>query len=99
MRERGNRETKEKERGGKGGGRKKGRNESWPITHVVLKVGIATGQQELAAALVVSILAGEVERRESSEIPRVQGCTLGPQSLGQGCHGSAVTSPRCLVQS
>lgn len=69
-----------------------------PITHVVLKVRIAPCQEEFAAALVVPVLAGEVKRRESGEIPRVQRGTLCPEGLRQGGHGPAVSTPGCFVE-
>lgn len=65
-------------------------------THVVLRVGIAVGHEQLPAALVVSILTGQVKRCES---PKVLHLKVNFAGLAEGFHAFAVSLPAGLVQS
>lgn len=62
-------------------------------THIVLQVRRGSGEQDLAAGLVVSVLAGEVQRREAGRVARAQVRAR----VRQQRHATRVALPRGLV--
>ena len=64
-------------------------------THVVLDVGLAAGPEEHPAALVVAVLAAEVERGEAAAVPQV---VVALAHLAQELAGAAEPPPGGLVQ-
>ena len=64
-------------------------------THVVLDVWLAAGPEEHPAALVVAVLAAEVERGEAAAVPQV---VVALAHLAQELTGAAEPPPGGLVQ-
>ena len=64
-------------------------------THIVLDVRLASGPEEHPAALVVAVLAAEVERGEAAAVPQV---VVALAHLAQELAGAAEPPPRGLVQ-
>ena len=64
-------------------------------THVVLDVGLAAGAQEHPAALVVAVLAAEVERGEAAAVPQV---VVALAHLAQELAGAAESLPGGFVE-
>ena len=64
-------------------------------THVVLDVGLAACPQQHAAALVVAVLAAEVERGEAAAVPQV---VVALAHLAQELAGAAEALPGGLVE-
>jgi hypothetical protein len=62
-------------------------------THVVLNIRIASREENLSACLIVTVLACQMKRGESSVVANVE-CS----PRGQYCYTSAVTLPSGFVE-